>query len=322
MAIPRVKKYHDGHAFIHLFGPIGAKGITTDDWYAALNKCRDCKRLVVLIDSHGGQTRTSWEMAKSLREFPAETEAIAVGVCASAAVDALQACGYRYALVGSTLMLHEAKAANQELVDAETLAMLDFYSPRTRPRNHMLWGIDNCASPEQIESWIQHETWFSAAEAKFYNLVMDVLEPSAQIPLRTEVDLAGRNRPDNHPPYVVQRSGQIVPLPEVSADALPEATLPDAFTTDVSVPEWKFEFELMERIRELRQQKLHRFDPTPILPPPIPARLYEHMVAGQSQAADLRKRLQAATAVSRSTGKPDARELMRIERLKALVGFK
>lgn len=180
-------------AEITIFDSIGAtwdgEGVTAKQFIADL-KAIDADQITLLVNSPGGSVFDGLAIYAALKETTAEITGKVMGVAASAASFILMACKRVVMPENSFLMIHNpatfavGNAADMrdtaDWLDKIGDSLVNIYASRTGK------------SVEDIKSWLNAETWFSAAEAKengFADEVIGAFKATAQF----EVDKLPEN---------------------------------------------------------------------------------------------------------------------------------
>jgi ATP-dependent Clp endopeptidase proteolytic subunit ClpP len=154
-------------AEITIFDSIGAtwdgEGVTAKQFIADL-KALDAEQITLLINSPGGSVFDGLAIYNALVASGAEITGKVMGVAASAASFILMACKRIVMPENSFLMIHNASsiAWGDSATMRETADWLD----KIGDSIVNIYATRTGKSVEQIKSWLNAETWFSAAEAK------------------------------------------------------------------------------------------------------------------------------------------------------------
>lgn len=150
-------------------------GICPQDFVPAL-RAVDTPRIDIRMNCPGGDVFGAEAMCQALREHPAHITAHIEGLAASAATEITCACDEVLITPSSKFMIHETwclaignkrdMLAMHDLLASCDESMLAVYEQRT--------GQDLA----QLVSWIEAETWFSAADAVKYGFADAVKEPT------------------------------------------------------------------------------------------------------------------------------------------------
>jgi ATP-dependent Clp protease protease subunit len=166
---------NEAEATLYIYDVISADwGVNAMSVIDAIGQAGDASVLNVHINSPGGDVFEGRAIMAALRRFEGKKVAHIDSLCASAATSIALACDEVVMAEGAFFMIHNAMTIaygnKGELREtADTLekidgAIVNDYTTKT--------GKD----AEQVKSWMDAETWFTAAEAKEHGFVDRVLE--------------------------------------------------------------------------------------------------------------------------------------------------
>lgn len=165
---------NEAEATLYIYDVISADwGVGAMDVIKALEQIGDAAVLRVHINSPGGDVFEGRAIMAALRRFEGKKVAHIDSLCASAATSIALACDEVVMADGAFFMIHNAmtvafgnKGDLRETADTlEKIdgAIVNDYTTKT--------GKD----AEQVQAWMDAETWFTAAEAKEHGFVDSVL---------------------------------------------------------------------------------------------------------------------------------------------------
>lgn len=166
---------NEAEATLYIYDVISADwGVSAMDVIDAIAQAGDAKTLNVHINSPGGDVFEGRAIMAALRRFEGRKVAHIDSLCASAATSIALACDEVVMADGAFFMIHNAmtiafgnKGDLRETADTlEKIdgAIVNDYTTKT--------GKD----AEQVQAWMDAETWFTAAEAKEHGFVDRVLD--------------------------------------------------------------------------------------------------------------------------------------------------
>ncbi len=185
-ARPQAQMTRDGdEATFYLYGPIVGDrhmaewtgGACPQDTVPLLHSLRDAATIHVRINSPGGDVFGAEAIANALREHPGRVVAHIDGVAASAATSICCAAREVIASRGSRYMIHQCWTmamgnADDMRATADLLTQIDGTMAEEYARF-------SGASIEQVQAWMQAETWFSARQALDAGFVTSIAEDAA-----------------------------------------------------------------------------------------------------------------------------------------------
>ena len=149
-------------------------GVCPQDFVPALHAIQ-ADQIHLRINCPGGDVFAAEAMCQAIRENGAKVTAHIEGLAASAATAIACACDEVLATPASKYMIHEtwtmALGNKRELrsmadvLDKADQSLIDAYARRTGN------------TPDQLQAWIEAETWFTAEEARRYGFV-DTVKPA------------------------------------------------------------------------------------------------------------------------------------------------
>lgn len=181
---------------VYLYGAIGGYfGIDALDFASQLNQITS-PRIELHINSPGGDVFDGRAIASAIRQHPAEVTVHVDALCASAATYAATAADRVVMEPGSFFMIHNGWSitVGDKREHEKTMALLDQIDATCVAD----YAARSGATPEQIATWMDAETWFSAQAAVdngFANEVGGSSEGDAQNLLREWNLRAFRNAP-------------------------------------------------------------------------------------------------------------------------------
>lgn len=167
------------------------EAITPHELDTALQACEGKKKITVEINSQGGEIFSGIAICNRLKNLPIETEAIVMGVAASAASVILCGCKTRKACKGAQILIHEAHTVlekNQNIdaaaarKTADTLeaindSMAEIYSAAT--------GRDK----NECRELMANESWISADRALELGFISEILDNPANLSGEIRADI-------------------------------------------------------------------------------------------------------------------------------------
>lgn len=176
---------------IHIFEEIGLWGVTAKDFAGALKAIPEDHEITLHINSPGGSVFDGYAMFNALKARAANVTAVVEGLAASMASIVMLAGIKTKAAANSLVMIHNpwSGAAGEsedlrkaaDLLDKITAQIAGIYAAKTGQ------------SEDAIRAAMDAETWFTAAEAKEWGLVDDLVD---EIPAMASHDLSRfRNAP-------------------------------------------------------------------------------------------------------------------------------
>lgn len=172
------------------------------------------------INSPGGEVFAAQSIAQALREHPAKVVAHIDGIAASAATVISSACDEVVMAPGALFMVHQGSTVawgnKKDMLDCSALlektdgTLVAQYVQRTGQ------------SPEQINAWIEAETWFTAQEALeagFIDRIAGDTEEGAPTARAAEWKLSAYKKP---PAETLRTVVHTSAHPEPAATATPE----------------------------------------------------------------------------------------------------
>lgn len=172
-------------------------------------QAKDVGKLLIKINSDGGNYATALEMLETLREFSGEVTTRVVGYAASAASLLLLAGDEREAAPGSIVMIHEPR---KEFFGTFTRLELERELSELKAARESITGAYASrlkVSREQIAKWLEEEKFFSAEEALRYGFITAILSESDE-------DSALLNREESRL-QILRKSAKRRSAPSVSA---------------------------------------------------------------------------------------------------------
>ena len=172
--------------------PIPGSFIVLADFLADLNELASCSRIIVHVNSGGGDMYAGNSIYHRLRELNAEIITIVDGLAASAASVIFMAGDVRRVFAGSNIMIHSAatrlcgyyREADMEQATsrlrAHTQSMVNIYAERTGK------------TEEEIHAMVDGtETWFTGGKAVEEGFATELAEnPGKSVTLKFSPDLA------------------------------------------------------------------------------------------------------------------------------------
>ena len=161
-------KTEDSAAELYLYGSISDESwfgdeVTPQQFSEELNILGDVKKIIVRINSPGGDVFAALAISSILRDHPAEITALIDGYCASAATiipafaDKSQASANSMFVIHntSTIAMGDYRAMDKasEILQKANANLVDIYSKKT--------GID----AKTLQQMMDEETWMTGAEA-------------------------------------------------------------------------------------------------------------------------------------------------------------
>jgi ATP-dependent Clp protease, protease subunit len=168
-----------GEASLYLYDVISSDwGVSALAVIEAMAQVKDAQTLHVYINSPGGDVFEGRAIMAALGRFPGRTVAHIDSLCASAATSIALACNEVEMAEGAFFMIHNASAMAwgdknvmrevADLLQKIEGSIVDDYRRKT--------GLET----EQISTWMDAETWFTAEEAKTHGFVDRVMPAKAK----------------------------------------------------------------------------------------------------------------------------------------------
>lgn len=159
---------------VYLYDAIGGWwGVEAKDFIRTLNEIETAS-IVLHINSPGGDVFDARAIATAIKQHSSTITAQIDGLCASAATYVSAACSSVSMADGGFYMIHEGwtmalgnkrdMTKTADLLQKVDDSILNDYEKKTGQ------------SRDQLASWMEAETWFSAAEAKEYGFIDSVIE--------------------------------------------------------------------------------------------------------------------------------------------------
>lgn len=160
-------KAEDRTAEITIFDSIGAtwdgEGVTAKQFIADL-KAISADKITLLVNSPGGSVFDGLAIYAALVETKAEITGKVMGVAASAASFILMACKRIVMPENSFLMIHNPSSLAWG--DSSTMRETADWLDKIGNQLVNIYATRTGKAVDQIKSWLDAETWFTAAEAK------------------------------------------------------------------------------------------------------------------------------------------------------------
>lgn len=171
-------KGDESAAEIFLYDPIGGwDGILAKDFVRDLAALRDVDKITLRINSPGGDVFEARAIVAAIKEHPAQITARVDGLAASAASYIALAASRVDMVAGSFLMIHNAwsiaigdkhdMTAMADLLAKVDQTIVEDYQARTGQ------------TAEQLQTWMDAETWFTPAEAVEHKFADAIIEGKA-----------------------------------------------------------------------------------------------------------------------------------------------
>lgn len=168
-------KAEERTAEITIFDSIGAtwdgEGVTAKQFIADL-KAIKAEKITLLVNSPGGSVFDGLAIYNALVASGAEITGKVMGVAASAASFILMACKRIVMPENSFLMIHNASSIAWG--DASAMRETADWLDKIGDSIVNIYATRTGKSVEAIKSWLDAETWFSAAEAKEHGFADEV----------------------------------------------------------------------------------------------------------------------------------------------------
>lgn len=158
-----INQAENAPAEVLIYDEIGGWGVTAKSFLEELSRIKG-NSIVLRINSPGGDVFEAFAIFDKLRQHPAKIAVYVEGVAASAASVIAMAGDSIEMTENSFMMIHEPYGfvcggadelrKNAELLDKVSVSIVDAYAQRTGQ------------TAEQVKTWMNAETWFTAEEAK------------------------------------------------------------------------------------------------------------------------------------------------------------
>lgn len=206
----------DSSAELLLYGDISdstwwGDEVTPKEFAEDLNGLGAVSRIVVRINSGGGDVFAAQAIGNLLEQHPAETVAHIDGLCASAATVVACHCGKVEAAEDSTYMVHPVKMGICDFVDAVTMQQYISALDTIRENIVTLYAKKTGREKDEVAKWMDATSWWTGTQAKENGFVDELIGGSGGAVIENRggvlfVNSVNMNLPFDKAPNFVQDS--------------------------------------------------------------------------------------------------------------------
>lgn len=171
-------KSEDTETHIYLYDAIGGWwGVEAQEFIKELNAA-DTPKITIHINCPGGDVFDARAMMTAIKQHKSEITAQIDGLCASAATFLSTACAKVTMAKGGLYMIHEGwtLVVGNKTELAKTADLLKKVDDAQADDFQVKTGQEL----EQINTWMQAETWFTADEAKEHGFIDEIIGDSSE----------------------------------------------------------------------------------------------------------------------------------------------
>lgn len=198
-------------------------------------------RIVVRINSGGGDVFAAQTIGNLLEQHTAETVAHIDGLCASAATVVACHCKKVEAAADSTYMVHPVKMGIRDYVDAVTLQQYISALNTIRENIVTLYTKKTCREKDEVAAWMDATSWWTGAQAKENGFIDELIDGHGNAVVENRggvlfVNSVNMNLPFDKAPKFVQDSLAAAPAASsfVNTPAEPEKNCHEEVTNTMA----------------------------------------------------------------------------------------
>ena len=195
-----------GEAELLLYGTIAEESwyeddVTSKQFANEMAAVGDVGRIIVRIDSPGGDPFAAEAIGNLLEQHTAQTVARIDGLCASSATIIASHCDKVEAAPNSTYMIHPVKVGLTEYADEKRLQeCID--AIRTLRENILnVYARKTGRSKDEVAAWMDNTTWMTGTQAKENGFVDELLEEKANVKVENRSGVLFINSADMGIPF-------------------------------------------------------------------------------------------------------------------------
>jgi ATP-dependent protease ClpP protease subunit len=173
-----------GHRRVLIDGELNASSIKTARAELFKLELNEIAPILIILESGGGEMVPSHQLQDAIGMLQSPVDVLAIGDCASMAVDIMQMCRTRYMLPSSRLLVHYLRTSRRWIIDDPDLLEGDIryfheQGRANRERRFKLYEKRTGHSRAKLEEMFRygevHDAYFSAEQAVELKLADEIL---------------------------------------------------------------------------------------------------------------------------------------------------